>query len=422
VTTRIVDVDLLARLPDLDPPGPGERMLVIARAGPVPVGRMWVSPDRAAGAARDLARLLPAAVSVARFEQACERAGVPARRPETLRLAEVREVFARERERFPLSGTVRGSRPLVSVVICTRGRRDHLIRCLESLLRLTYEEHELILVDNNEPGAGVFDLAGQYPCRYIKALRPGLARSRNVALADSRGTIVAFTHDDAEVEPGWLDGLVGGFADPSVAAVVGPVLPRELSTQGQEWIEDVGYMGPTWFSRMEFTGQEVDPATWAGTGANMAFRRDVLVAHGGFNVLLGCGTPTSGGAEAEALCAALRTGAKVIYTPDAVVQHWHRSDLEEAQALAFLRAASRTALMASMIHRDPDLLRPMLARLLRWLVAWRGSIGGAEGAAPRSHLPFPLWLLALAYGPLTYMQSLWSERRPWQPREDDAAG
>jgi len=403
VATRIVDLELLGPLPPIAPLKPGEGFLGIVRVGPAPVGRLAVPAAEVARVLPELAQHVPRAVSPARFFEACRRLGEVERRPGELSLPAVADIFRRE----AAMGRGRDGGELVSVIVCTRRRREHLIRCLNSLLAMTGVRTELILVDNNEPGESVFDLAGRFPCRYVKSVRPGLARSRNLGLAEARGEIVAFTHDDAEVDPGWGAGLVAALAEPGAVAATGPVLPRELATRGQEWFEDLGWTHPCWYRRRVLEPGGADPGFRPGAGANLAFRRAALVEQGGFDELLGPGTPTAGGDDTDALWRVLRRGGRVVYTPEAVVRHRHRIDMVGARAAAFQRMTARTAALARLVHREPGHLGRAASELARCVAGFGAPPDLEDLGLPRSRLSLPVRALASLYGPLSYLQSLW---------------
>jgi hypothetical protein len=200
------------------------------------------------------------------------------------------------------------------------------------------------------------------------------------------------------------------FADSTVTAVTGPILPRELATRGQEWFEELA-MSPSWLCRMTFEPGDYGPGLSPGLGTNMAFRREFLQSSAGFDPLLGPGTPTCGGEDQEALLRVLHSGGRIVFTPQAVVRHFHCVDLDEAHAVAFHHTASRTALLARLLHRDRTLLRPILKHFLGSFVG-RGAVPTEESGLPKARLPLPLRVLANLYGPVTFMQSLWAAQRP----------
>lgn len=405
VPTRVVDIDLRAPLPAVAPLRASEGLLGLLRYGPALVGRLSADGPHATAVIADLAAHIPRGISPERFADGCHAAGVPARAPAGLALSEVLDVFRAD----AAAPRPERSRCLVSVVVCTRYRREHLIRCLESLLHLTHTEVELILVDNNDAGEGVFDLAGRFPCRYVKALRPGLSRSRNRALAEAKGEIVAFTHDDAEVDPGWVEGLVATFTDPEVHAATGPVLPRELITRGQEWFENLGWTHPCWYRARSFGPADgcVAPGLLPGAGANLAVRRERLQALGGFDELLGAGTPTGAGEDVDLLARVLEAGGRVAYTPAAIVRHRHRIDMEGARAAAFHRAAGFTAALTRLAHRQPQLTGAVARQIARCAAGLAGGPPEEDLGLPRTALARPVRALAALYGPVSYLRSWW---------------
>ena len=61
----------------------------------------------------------------------------------------------------------------------------------------------------------------------------------------------------------------------------------------------------------------------AGHGAIMAFRRERLVALGGFDPVLGAGRRLAGAEDLDMFCRILDDGAHIVYDPSCVVHHVH---------------------------------------------------------------------------------------------------
>ncbi|MBA3555788.1 MAG: glycosyltransferase family 2 protein, partial [Gemmatimonadales bacterium] len=226
--------------------------------------------------------------------------------------------------------------PSVTVAVCTRDRPDDLARCLDALVRLDLPAVELLVVDNaptNDRGERV--VRGRHPrVRYVREPEPGLDHARNRAIVEATGEILAFTDDDVVVDPAWARALAEAFAgDPEVVAVTGLVVPWELETDAQVLFER--YRS---FARGFVPGRvKMDPSTgsmgWRygntgrfGTGANMAFRREVFGRVGPFDPALGPGTISRGGDDLEMLFRLLKAGGALRYEPRAVVRHRHRRE------------------------------------------------------------------------------------------------
>lgn len=221
--------------------------------------------------------------------------------------------------------------PSVSVAICTRERPEDLERALRAVEALRPAPLEVIVVDN-APVTGVTrEVVAAAPfARYVCEERRGLDAARNTALREARGELVAFTDDDAVPEPEWLAGLVPNFADPCVAVATGLTLPLVLETDGQELFEEhcTFVRG---FSRRVFDGQQHNPfAVGAvGAGANMAVRKDLVTALGGFDERLDGGMPTRSGGDHDLFIRVLLEGFRIVYDPAAVSWHRHRRTREE---------------------------------------------------------------------------------------------
>ncbi|OPC83617.1 hypothetical protein B4N89_24140 [Embleya scabrispora] len=214
-------------------------------------------------------------------------------------------------------------RPTLTVVVCayTMDRWDDLTAALGSLRAQDEAPAEIILVADH-----CHELAARASAAFpdVTVLRNrgrrGLSGARNTGVEGARGDVVAFLDDDAVAEPDWTMRLLDGYADPNVLGVGGRIRPN--------W--DTGR--PTWFPA-EFDW--VVGCTYRGMpeqaapvrnliGANMSFRRSVLLDVGGFRTDLGrVGTRPLGCEETE-LClraAARHRGGVLGYEPAAVVRH-----------------------------------------------------------------------------------------------------
>lgn len=227
----------------------------------------------------------------------------------------------------------RSSHPSMSVVVCTRDRPQLLERCLESLARLDYPDYEVVVVDNAPTTNATADIVRRFPVRYALEPTPGLDRARNRGIAESRHELIAFTDDDVVVDRSWLRGLAAGFADDDVGMVTGFVAPLSLQSEAERWFE-LGYGG----MGKGFRARRLDAstATWRtrlavqhlGVGANMAFRKTVLLRIGGFDPALDVGTESRGGGELDVFHRLLLEDTDAHYEPSAIVWHAHRSTHE----------------------------------------------------------------------------------------------
>ena len=221
--------------------------------------------------------------------------------------------------------------PSATVAICTRNRTDDLSRCLVSLLAMPDDAQDVLVVDNAPSNDDTRVLVQRHPrVRYVREDRPGLDVARNRALREARGEIVAFTDDDASVDPLWLRMLLRNFRDPLVMAATGLTMALELETSAQVMFERSGGFARG-FRRKVFDAAAHDPlyAWHAGAGVSMALRRSATDHVGFFDEALDAGTPTHAGGDTDMFRRLLKAGYRIAYDPEAL--NWHRHRRSEAE-------------------------------------------------------------------------------------------
>lgn len=320
-------------------------------------------------------------------------------------------------------------RPAASVIVATRDRVVSLERCLESVRALVPAPIEIVVVDNASAGRDTADLVrsleGADPrLRYVREDRPGLARAHNCGLEHVSAPVVAFTDDDVVVDRAWLGALADGFGrQANVGCVTGMIFPLELETEAQDWLEH--YAGfnkgfePLLFDPARPSSDPLFPYTAGtfGSGANMAFRVDVLRAMRGFEPALGAGTEAKGGDDLAAFFDVIATGHAIAYEPGAIVYHEHHRTFEALRRQTFGYGAGLTAYLTKTIVDRPDRVLDMLSRA-------PGAVHHAlsPSSAKNSRLPTrtPRTLvrrerLGMAAGPALYLLSRWDARLDARP-------
>ncbi len=264
----------------------------------------------------------------------------------------------------PFSQEVRCTWPRVSVVVCAYNAADTLEDCLSSLDRLTYPDYEVILVnDGSRDRTGEIG-RGHSRVKIIDIPNGGLSAARNVGLAAATGEIVAYTDADTRVDRDWLTYLVQPFLRSDVVGSGGPnVVPPDDPPMAQCIARAPG--GPTHVLLDDRIAEHVP-------GCNMAFRREALLAVGGFNpIYLRAGDDVD-------MCWRLQAkGWKIAFASSALVWHHHRSSVKAYWRQQVGYGEGERWLMAH--HPEKFLDGHML---------WRGRI----------------------YSPLPFVRSLWSER------------
>ncbi len=106
----------------------------------------------------------------------------------------------------------------VAVIVPTLGRSPFLAECLSRLRAESAPASELIVVQPAE----VPELETNLADRVLETQESlGFAASCNFAISRTASEFVALVNDDALVQPGWMETLLGALAETSVASVQG---------------------------------------------------------------------------------------------------------------------------------------------------------------------------------------------------------
>ncbi|WP_298679298.1 glycosyltransferase [uncultured Lentibacter sp.] len=176
--------------------------------------------------------------------------------------------------------------PSVSVVVVSQGRPESLLWCLTALAGQVYAAFEVVVVADPLACARVAQSRFAGRVKLVSFEPPNIAAARNRGVAVAAGEVIAFVDDDAAAEPLWLHRLVEGFALSGVKAVGGYVRGRNgISYQWRaRQVEAAGWASPLVAEGAAPFVPEVAAGCAVKTeGTNMAVRRDVLVALGGFD-------------------------------------------------------------------------------------------------------------------------------------------
>jgi GT2 family glycosyltransferase len=413
---RVLAVDLdTGRVEYPDPPRPAEHPLarVLVRWLGQPIGVLDVEGDD---------RTVVATVT----EEAWQRL-----RPELTAVAATHGIPAPASPADLTAATARSPllpepRPLITVTIASFRNVEPTIACVRRVLTSSWTPLEVVVVDNDaDPGpldrAFTAAFGGDPRVRWVHEPRQGLSYARNAGLAAAEGTYLVITDDDVLVDEHWVARLIEAFdAAPHVACVTGAILPAEQETQAQLWLEEYGgyHKG---FARQIFDLAEhrVDSPLYPydagrfGSGANMAFRTDVLRAMGGFAVDLGAGTPAHGGEDLDILRRVITDGHAVVYEPAALMWHRHRRSMEALRRQMFRYGVGLSATVAKWLLEDRAVAVDVLRRLP---VGARHVLSPTSRKNQNKSTTFPRELTrlertGLLCGPVAYLRSRRRARR-----------
>jgi glycosyltransferase involved in cell wall biosynthesis len=210
----------------------------------------------------------------------------------------------------------------ISVIICayTLDRWSDLVAAIDSVSRQSLAPSQLIVVidHNSELMTRALEAFGGQTV-VANEQDAGLSGARNTGLALATSEIVAFMDDDAVAEGSWLEELVAGYSADNVLGVGGHIAPI-FESEKPGWFPEEFY----WVLGCTYRGMEQGDAVRNLIGANMSFRREVLVAIGGFSHELGRKRTGATGDEETGACiraSQLHPEGVFRYTPRAKVEH-----------------------------------------------------------------------------------------------------
>lgn len=289
--------------------------------------------------------------------------------------------------------------PDICACVCTHNGQAVLGACLESLARqgLERDRFSVLVVDDGstDETAAVYDAWHQmWPAvraRLVWQEATGLSAARNLGLKQSDAPLVAYIDDDAMASPGWLTGLIEGFArfGEAAGAVGGPVSVRWTANRPRWWRSELDEV----FNRFD-AGAEVCLVRFPRLpyGCNFAVRRDTAMQLGGFRTDLGRQKgQLLGGEETELLLRMGRSGIGVGYWPGARVEHMalpQRANRRYVLRRAWMHGRSLGRL--SHVYAPVSEAMPGLSGCL-WQMVW--TAGRYRGRL--SHWKY--WLLRLGY-------------------------
>ncbi len=240
----------------------------------------------------------------------------------------------------------------VSVVVATYARPVPLRRAVESLCQQTRPPQEILIAlwSGDAPTiAAVSELLRRPPAGcdavaivVVQANENTVAAKENAGMAEATGHVVCFMDDDAVARPQWIERIVRHYADPTVGAVGGRDVIWNADRVPEAECRRVGQVN--WFGRLcgnhhRFTRGVREVAFLKG--CDMSFRRELLSP---VDPRLVGAVPY--GFEIDLGLAVRARGYRVLYDPEAAVDHDPSSDMSEWLAiLAYVTNHNQTYIL-----------------------------------------------------------------------------
>jgi glycosyltransferase involved in cell wall biosynthesis len=199
----------------------------------------------------------------------------------------------------------------ISVIIPAYNAAATIAECMTALndQSLPRSEYEVIVVDDGSTD-DTADIAACYGARVLRQANSGPAVARNRGITEARGTVVLFTDADCVPAPEWIQEMIAPLADPQIAGSKGVYRTRQQDLTAR-------FIQIEYEDRYDRTARYmyVDFIDTYAAG----YRRDVLVASGGFNTSF----PFASVEDQELSFRLASAGHKMVFNPRAVVYHRH---------------------------------------------------------------------------------------------------
>lgn len=214
---------------------------------------------------------------------------------------------------------------MISIIIVTKNRPDHLRRCIKSLYKSTFQNWELLIIDQgtNMHSYGSFNRDDNNRLSYYYVPNRGKSAGLNYGINKAKGDILAFTDDDCIVSKNWLKEINSIFnGNEKISAVFGRSLPYLPSKKK-------GYICPSVLTLDKcilFTSPPMHRFEFLGN--NMAIKKDCIRTIGMFRTWLGVGSKSHAAEDEEMAFRILSSKHHIIIEPKIVIYHnrWLNKD------------------------------------------------------------------------------------------------
>jgi len=199
-----------------------------------------------------------------------------------------------------------------SLILATVNRRDELKCFLEHLMKQTYRNFELIVVDQNLDSRlkPILDYYSQaFPICHIKSEIKGASHARNLGLKYAKGDIISFPDDDCWYPDDLLEQVEAYFRkNAQIQVLMGRSVDKNMRNSHVNWDMKSGIVNRfnLWKRGLEFT---------------MFLKSKVIEIVGRFDENLGPGTNLGGGEGADYILRALKNNIHIFYDPEIIVFH-----------------------------------------------------------------------------------------------------
>lgn len=179
---------------------------------------------------------------------------------------------------------------LISAIIPTYARDDLLLICIDSLLKQTVPDVEVIVVDNASPKNSSRIVKSHFGDR-VKSIRLDrnlfYCGAANRGISESTGKYVAIINDDCRVEPDWAENAVHTFCHNTDVGSVASLVMREgesdIVDSAGDHLAVTGRAANLHWNSPKAAAPTQLTSVFSAAGSCAIYRRSALIETGGFD-------------------------------------------------------------------------------------------------------------------------------------------
>lgn len=225
----------------------------------------------------------------------------------------------------------------ISVVIPVYNEERYIRECLISVLNGSRKPDELIVCDGGSSDHTV-KIAKKMGATVYRNPRRTAAAGRNVGIRHAEGDIIAFTDGDCAVHYHWLEKMEQAFKKYPADAVGGCIKGAKSQNEIENYWNHLQLDVIMKFGEKPLEIRCPDLQHSLIT-ANCAYRRDLLLKLHGFDLWF-----ANNGEDVDLQWRALKSGARIFYTPEAIVDFHGVTSMDGLRRKSFRNGISSSKL------------------------------------------------------------------------------
>lgn len=232
--------------------------------------------------------------------------------------------------------------PKVSVVIPCYNGGKRIINTIEYLKRQSYENFEIIVVNDGSTDDTESILADikMENFRYAMQANKGIAAARDLGVGIAEGEIIAFTDDDRMPDKDWIKNAVNCFNDESVTGVQGSII-----------LIDRKEVNPiTMRAQRDIT--ELD---WRFATANIFYRKEAILDVGGFDHRFKINAE-----DGDLAWRIIKNNGRIVFCKDSIIKH----KAKPYSYITRLKEQKRNMFSVLFFKKHPELRKKLILGLI----------------------------------------------------------